>query len=117
MPDRFLRLGLLRWGVALLLGLAWSQVQAASAHPWAGLSLQERTALAPLAQTWDGFPAEQQLRLLAVAKRYPELTPQQQRLLQKRLKSWTRLMSKDVARGRRSNASHDPPHDLRHYRA
>ena len=85
MPDRFLRLAL-----GMVLGLTVS-VAMAGQHPWAGLSSAEKTALAPLANDWNKFPEIQQERLLAVAKHYPDLTPQQQQLLHKRLRSWSHL--------------------------
>lgn len=89
MPDRFLNpaLGL---AIGLCVALAGNPALAGQ-HPWAGLTVAERSALAPLARDWDKFPALQQERLLAVAKHYPSLTPQQQQLLQKRLGAWSRL--------------------------
>ncbi|MCP5278269.1 MAG: DUF3106 domain-containing protein [Thiobacillus sp.] len=63
----------------------------AGQHPWSGLSTAERSALAPLASDWNLFPGVQQERLLAVARHYPTLSPQQQLLLQKRLRAWSRL--------------------------
>jgi hypothetical protein len=79
-----------KWFLGLAIGLVAGIVMAGQ-HPWGALSPAERTALAPLAQDWEKFPAIQQERLLGVAKRYPSLTPQQQQLLQKRLRAWSRL--------------------------
>ena len=84
---------ILNIGMALLVGLALYAGTgiASDQRSWSNLTGQERAALAPLAADWDRFPADQQQRLLLVAKRYPSLTPQQQHLLQKRLRSWSKL--------------------------
>ena len=88
MPDRFLTMRVMALVIAagLMAGTAM-----ASQRSWSELTPAERTALAPLAQDWNTFPAMQQERLLEVAKRYPTLTPQQQQLLQKRLRAWSHL--------------------------
>lgn len=80
-------------GFALL--LVASLLQAADSRPWARLTPQERTALAPLEKSWDNMPAPQQEKLIAVAHGYPDLAPQQQRMLHARLRSWSRLSTEE----------------------
>lgn len=88
MPNRLLTARMIVLAIAV--GLMASTAMAGQ-RPWAELTPAERTALAPLANDWNTFPATQQERLMGVAKRYPSLTPQQQQLLQKRLRAWSRL--------------------------
>lgn len=80
-------------GFALL--LVASLLQAADSRPWTKLTPQERTALAPLANTWDKMSTTQQEKLIAVAHGYPNLDPQQQRLLHARLRSWSQLSTEE----------------------
>ena len=51
--------------------------------------------MAPLAAKWDSMPTTQQEKLLVVARDYPKLTPQRQKLLHSRLRSWSQLTSEE----------------------
>jgi hypothetical protein len=68
---------------------------AADLRPWTRLSQQEKTALAPLASDWDNMPAAQREKLLVVARDFPKLSPQRQKLLHSRLHSWSQLTSEE----------------------
>lgn len=68
---------------------------AAELHPWARLTPLEMEALAPVASIWDDMPARQQEKLLAVAAEFHKLSPERQKLLHSRLRSWSRLTSEE----------------------
>lgn len=82
-------------GLGFALLLVASLLQAADSRPWARLTPQERTALAPLEKSWDKMPPPQREKLIAVAHGYPDLAPKQQKMLHARLRSWSRLSTEE----------------------
>ena len=73
------------------LGHAGGASHAANFRLWAELSAPEQLALAPLAADWNHFPAQQQEKLVKIAKGFAKLNPQQQQVLQIRLVAWTHM--------------------------
>lgn len=77
------------------LALIAGQVLSTEHRPWNALSQQERAALAPLAAHWDRMPASQQEKLLVVARDFPKLAPDRQKLLHSRLRTWSQLTAEE----------------------
>ena len=61
------------------------------ARPWAQLTSQWQSLLAPLAREWDQLPGDQQQRWLGVAERYPQLSAERQARLRQRISEWAQL--------------------------
>lgn len=66
--------------------------------PWASLTADQQTVLAPLRTEWDSIEAPRKTKWLDLATRYRGLPPEEQRRVQERMVEWARLTPE--ARGR-----------------
>ena len=78
---------------ALLLALATAAVAAPKDRgpQWASLNADQQQALAPLAGEWDKLSKPHKAKWLGIAKRYPEMKPEEQKRVQDRMQKWTKL--------------------------
>ena len=67
---------------------------------WHELTAQQRQILAPVINEWNGFSKHKKQRLINIAKRYPDMSPDEQAKIQARLPHWLELpqTSRDEAR-------------------
>lgn len=63
----------------------------AASPAWAQLTPAQQKVLAPLAREWDQLDATRRQKWIAIAKRYPRMTPQAQERLRKRMVDWAKL--------------------------
>jgi hypothetical protein len=85
----------------LRIAAAWLFLGALAAAPdalaqskapsWTELSPANQQILAPLSGEWDRLDAPARARWLAVAKRYPKMTPTGQKRVQSRMEKWAKL--------------------------
>ena len=61
------------------------------APQWADLTAEQQRILAPLAAEWDSIENSRRNKWIAIAKRYPKMTPQGQERLQSRMKQWASM--------------------------
>lgn len=88
---------------AALLAIALSlHAQAADmATPrWADMSPDRQKVLAPLAKEWDAYPPKQKQHLVALADKYPKMTPVERTRIDDRLKRWAGMSKEDRIRAR-----------------
>lgn len=79
------------------------QANLAAAEPyksWAQLTPAQHEALQPLATQWDSLPRKLQKHLLVASNHYPQLAPQQKKLFQGRLETWSKLTPEQRERAR-----------------
>jgi len=100
--------------VALLLALAApasAGVPSLKQPEWMELSAQQREILAPLSIEWDQFASYRRKKWLGVARRYPSLSPTEQRRLQRRMQAWVKLTpeQREQARARFKTLEKAPP--------
>ena len=80
---------------------ATPDVKPAPAGPlWHELTAQQRQILAPVINEWNGFSRHKKQRLINIAKRYPDMSADEQAKIQARLPHWLELpqTSRDEAR-------------------
>ena len=67
---------------------------------WHELTAQQRQILAPVINEWNGFSKHKKQRLINIAKRYPDMSADEQAKIQARLPHWLELpqTSRDEAR-------------------
>lgn len=58
---------------------------------WKNLSLEEKNALAPLANEWDKMDATRQKKWLGVSHKYSNMKPEEQQRVQERIKTWVKM--------------------------
>ncbi len=58
---------------------------------WAELSQEQKQILAPLSRDWDRMEAFRKKKWLGIAKRYPEMKPEEQARIQRRMQDWASL--------------------------
>lgn len=58
---------------------------------WSELSPEQQQALSPLAGEWNTLDAQRRAKWLGIAKRYPSMTPVEQKRVQDRMSDWVRL--------------------------
>ncbi|MFZ6817639.1 DUF3106 domain-containing protein [Undibacterium sp. Ji22W] len=58
---------------------------------WAQLSVEQKTALAPLAKEWDQMDALRQKKWLGVANKYTGMKPEEQQRVQERVETWGKM--------------------------
>ncbi|WP_395007167.1 DUF3106 domain-containing protein [Undibacterium sp.] len=58
---------------------------------WKNLSLEEKKALAPLANEWDKMDATRQKKWLGVSHKYSNMKPEEQQRVQERIKTWVKM--------------------------
>jgi len=58
---------------------------------WAMLSLDQKIALSPLGNEWDGLDNVQRKKWLYIAERYKRMTPAERERLQDRMRDWALL--------------------------
>jgi hypothetical protein len=64
----------------------------AKARPaWAELTAEQQMILAPLKADWESLETERRRKWIGVAKRYPNMTPQGQERVQRRMQTWAKL--------------------------
>ncbi|OYV38847.1 MAG: hypothetical protein B7Z83_03190 [Thiomonas sp. 20-64-5] len=66
--------------------------QAAEAAPsWKQLSPAQQQILSPLQADWHKFDHDRKKKWLDIATRYPAMSPEQQKILQRRMNEWAHL--------------------------
>lgn len=58
---------------------------------WSELSPEQQQALSPLAGEWNTLEAQRRAKWLGIAKRYPAMTPVEQKRVQDRMSEWVKL--------------------------
>jgi hypothetical protein len=58
---------------------------------WASLTADQQQALAPLAGEWNKLGPRHKTKWLGIAKRYPAMKSEEQKRVQGRMQSWTKL--------------------------
>ena len=58
---------------------------------WEELKSQQKEALAPLEQEWNGMDSVKKKKWLGIAKRYPHMTPEEQHRTQLQMRDWYSL--------------------------
>ena len=82
---------------AILLALTALAAVPATAAPkdrgpeWASLTADQQQALAPLSAEWNKLSLPHKTKWLGIAKRYPAMKPEEQKRVQERMHSWTKL--------------------------
>jgi hypothetical protein len=94
-------------GILSLAVLAQVPVQSSPRLPlnaggpaWQSLTAQQRSALAPLQADWNGIDPARKSKWLDIARRYPQLPPDEQQRLHARMADWARLSPSERARAR-----------------
>ncbi|MBA4143220.1 MAG: DUF3106 domain-containing protein [Nitrosospira sp.] len=79
--------------IALCLCLLFSPpALAEAAQPsWDELTTQQREVLAPLAEAWNSMDPAKKKKWLGIVKRYPGMTPSEQRRTQTQMREWYSL--------------------------
>lgn len=101
-------------GIALALALV-APVQAVvpdlRSPMWVKLTPQQKQTLAPLAQDWDKLDDTHKRKWLGVADRYPNMAPEEQERIQKRMKNWAELTPDERRKAREQfkNLQKAPP--------
>jgi hypothetical protein len=72
----------------------------ASKPVWAELTVQQQTALRPLAPGWDTISEAQKRKWLEISKGYPSLTPEGQSIMHSRMTEWVGLSAQQRAQAR-----------------
>jgi hypothetical protein len=82
---------------------------------WSELTPEQQGILAPLSKEWAGLDATRRKKWIAIAKRYPKMTPQAQERLQKRMVEWAKLTPEQrrAARERYQQIKSLPPDQRR----
>lgn len=88
-------------GVAVALSLAFNAAaqqagrDTAAGKParplWSELSPKQQAVLAPIAGEWENLDATRRKKWVAIADRYPKMSPDEQQRLQNRMQSWVAL--------------------------
>lgn len=81
---------------ALALAVSLQVQGAAPAAPkndpkWSDLKAAQQRILAPLKEDWPTFDAQRKRKWIGVANRYPQMKPEEQARLQRRMKAWAAL--------------------------
>jgi hypothetical protein len=77
-----------------------AMVPAATGPAWSNLSLEQRTALAPLQRDWATIDAGQKRKWLEVAARFPGMPAGERARVQERMTDWVRMTPQERGRAR-----------------
>ncbi|MBS0337297.1 MAG: DUF3106 domain-containing protein [Proteobacteria bacterium] len=78
--------------LALLFCCAAFAATPAKKNPaWSDLTPEQQQTLKPLAGEWDTLDAPRRTKWLGIAKRYPAMTPTEQKRVQDRMAAWVKL--------------------------
>jgi len=58
---------------------------------WSELTPEQQQILKPLAEEWNTLEAQRRSKWLGIAKRYPAMTPTEQKRVQDRMADWVKL--------------------------
>ena len=58
---------------------------------WAELTADQQQVLAPLKDDWEKMERERRLKWVGIAKRYPDMKPEAQARVQRRMQAWAKL--------------------------
>ena len=117
----------MRSALAILILLFAVAAPAGAAGPkstgpqWASLTVDQQQVLAPLAADWDKqLSPAQKRKWIGIAKRYPTMTPKEQKRVQTRMQKWAKLtpQQRDQAREQYRNLAklaHQRREELRRY--
>ena len=92
-------------GLTLLFLLASSAFPAAPVKKppnWQELSPQQQMVLAPLSDSWDNYTTRRRRTMLDIAERYPDMSPDDQAKIQKRIQRWVKLSQEELGAIRES---------------
>jgi hypothetical protein len=72
----------------------------ASKSGWGQLTAAQQKTLSPLLPEWDKFDEKNKAKWVTIANRYPNLKPEEQKRIQKRMEQWAQLSpeQKQIAR-------------------
>lgn len=78
---------------------------------WKTLTPEQQQILHPLADEWDKMESFRRKKWLGVADRYPNLSPEEQARVQRRMKTWAALTPEErrIAREQYKNLKKAPP--------
>ena len=85
-----MRRALLALALSLACGVALAQARGKPV-PWASLTAQQQTVLAPLKGEWEKLDAERRQKWIGIAKRYPKMSSNGQERVQRRMQAWAKL--------------------------
>jgi len=74
------------------------------------LASEQQQILAPLSDDWDNFEPQRKRNWIGIAKRYPNMKPDEQVRVQRRMQAWAKLTPKerDAARALQENGEIAP---------
>lgn len=87
---RLLRPLLAAAAIALAASPGWTAAPR-NAPAWNQLGAEQQRILAPLQQDWETLDTVRKQKWIGVAKRYPTMTPTQQKRVQRRMEAWVKL--------------------------
>lgn len=77
---------------ALLAATGAAHAQSAKKGPgWAELSVEQQQVLAPLKNDWESITPDRRRNWIGIAKRYPQMKPEEQQRVQRRMQRWAKL--------------------------
>jgi len=78
---------------------------------WAELSPAQKQVLSPLEPEWATLDVVRRKNWIAIADRYPKMTPEEQKRVQERMRAWAQLtpQQREAARARYRALSKLPP--------
>lgn len=99
---------------AALVSIAPAQAiaPASKGPPWAELTAGQQEILGPLKPEWESMDRQPRLKWVGIAKRFPSMSPREQRRIQTRMQRWAKLTPEQrlVARNNyRKNVGALPP--------
>lgn len=77
-----------------------TMVPVASGPTWGSLTLEQRSALAPLQRDWATIDASQKRKWLEVAARFPSMPAGERARVQERMTDWARMTPQERGRAR-----------------
>jgi hypothetical protein len=101
---------------ALILGLCFAlSASAATADKkqpdWSQLTIEQQRILAPLVNDWNTLDERRRKKWLLLAKRYPQMKPEEQQRLQTQMQDWAKLTPEQrrIARENYKKLAKQPP--------
>ncbi|HXM81055.1 MAG TPA: DUF3106 domain-containing protein [Burkholderiales bacterium] len=97
-----MRRALLILALCLAAGVALAQApKIKGGRPaWAELTVEQQHILAPLKADWETLEQVRRREWIGIAKRYPNMKPQEQERVQKRMQAWVKLTPEERRQAR-----------------
>ncbi len=90
-PDAGLRRLALALFALLFCCASFAAAPAKKNPNWSELTPEQQQTLKPLSGEWDSLDASRRTKWLGIAKRYPGMTPTEQKRVQDRMTAWVKL--------------------------